>query len=261
MLIGIFLILLFGGTAYFLLNYIKEFNTIVYIIIASYLLKTTFCVRYSYHLSNMVACFLKRKENDPNKAPKSIRFLLSTVERKPNDSKEPPVASSTIRSLFENGSDFFVAPVFYYLFFGIPGALAYRVANILDGMIGHRGEYEYYGKFVAYLDQITNFIPARLTALLTVISAGISRHGSAPKTWAVARRDHNKTDSLNAGWPMAAAAGALEVELERAGHYTLGISDKPLNADTIYRATSLFATLVILFSLISMLILYFITLI
>lgn len=254
MLLTVSLISVFGGASFFLLNYLSGLNSVVYIIVAMFILKTTFCLKESWQLSNLVADYLKSKVDDPSKAPRPIRYLMATVERNESDAMEPPIASSTIRSLFENTSDFLVAPVFYFLLFGVPGALAYRVANILDGMIGHRGEYEYLGKFAAYLDRVINFIPARLTALLTVLAAALSR-SNASKAWKVTINDHGKTESTNAGWPMAAAAGALEVELERAGHYSLGQPDRPLTAATIKQAVGLFQITALLLAAVSLAIL------
>ncbi|MES0278522.1 MAG: cobalamin biosynthesis protein, partial [Dehalococcoidales bacterium] len=99
-------------------------------------------------------------------------------------------------------------------------------------MIGYHGRYEYLGKFPSRLDDVLNYIPARLTALLIVLAAAISR-GSAGKAWRVATKDHGRTESPNAGWPMAAAAGALDVQMEKVGHYKLGAKNKPMTLDTI----------------------------
>ncbi len=96
----------------------------------------------------------------------------------------------------------------------------------MDAMIGYHGEYEYLGKFACWLDDVLNFIPARLTALFLVLAAfmaGKNGRGS----WRVALNEHRKTESPNAGWPMAAMAGALNVRLEKMGHYELG---EPLTA-------------------------------
>ncbi|MFC1864895.1 CobD/CbiB family cobalamin biosynthesis protein, partial [Chloroflexota bacterium] len=119
-----------------------------------------------------------------------------------------------------------VAPLFYFLLFGVPGAIAYRVVNTLDAMVGYHGEYEYLGKFASRLDDVLNFIPARLTALLLVLASFLSGRG-ARASWQVTLREHSKTESPNAGWVMAAVAGALSVQLERVGHYRLGEADTP----------------------------------
>ncbi|MDP6448976.1 MAG: cobalamin biosynthesis protein, partial [Dehalococcoidales bacterium] len=128
--------------------------------------------------------------------------------------------------------DSFVAPLFYCLLFGIPGAMASRVVNTLDAMVGYHGKYEYLGKFASRLDDILNFIPARLTAGLLVLAAFLSRRDRRA-AWRVALSEHTKTESLNAGWPIAAVAGALNVQLDKAGHYRLGKPAVPLVPETI----------------------------
>ena len=110
--------------------------------------------------------------------------------------------------------------------------MAYRVVNTLDAMVGYHGKYEYLGKFACRLDDVLNFIPARLTALLLVLAAFLSgRSGRA--AWQVALKEHIETESINAGWPMAATAGALGVQLEKVGYYKLGKANTPLRAKTI----------------------------
>jgi cobalamin biosynthesis protein CobD/CbiB len=99
---------------------------------------------------------------------------------------------------------------------GIPGALGYRVINTLDAMIGYHGRYEYLGKFAACVDDILNYIPARLSALMIVAAAAILRK-NAGRTWITAVQEHRRTASPNAGWTMAAVAGALNVRLEKQG--------------------------------------------
>jgi len=105
-------------------------------------------------------------------------------------------------------------------------------------MIGYHGKYEYLGKFSSRLDDGLNYIPARLTALLISLAAFLSGR-SGRRSWSIARRDHSLTESPNAGWPMAAAAGALEVQLEKVGQYRLGTGDRPLVTDVIGKAVGL----------------------
>jgi adenosylcobinamide-phosphate synthase len=99
-------------------------------------------------------------------------------------------------------------------------------------VIGYHGKYEYLGKFASRLDDVLNFIPARLTALLLVSAAFLARRDSV-SSWQVARSQHAKTESPNAGWPMAAMAGALNIQLEKVGHYRLGGSNTPDAPETI----------------------------
>jgi adenosylcobinamide-phosphate synthase len=239
---SVFLIVTIGYATYLLLSYVSGFGALIYIIAGGLLLKPAFCLRYSCRLSLLVKQFLDSGPlNDPQRADINIRYLLSTVERKDNEEIKAPIVSSTVRSLVENASDFFVAPLFYFLILGVPGAIAYRVANILDGMIGHRGKYEYLGKFAARLDDVLNYVPARITAVLFVMGSWVLRYNTK-QAWKIMLRDHANTESPNAGWPMSATAGALNTTLDRSGYYSLGDAGNPLTSDTIWHSVRLFRT-------------------
>ncbi len=147
--------------------------------------------------------------------------LRSLVSRDCSQLTAELVAAAAIESLAENLSDSVVAPLFYYVLFGVPGAATYRLFNTFDAMIGYHGRYEYLGKVAARLDDLLNFVPSRLTALLIIVSAPIFG-GNRRTAWRIWRRDARKTESPNAGHPMAAMAGALEVQLEKVNHYILG---------------------------------------
>lgn len=137
------------------------------------------------------------------------------------------LCGATVESLAENSSDSFVAPLFWYVVLtllgapGLVGAAAYRAANTLDAMVGYRGKYEYLGKCAARFDDLLNWVPARLTAL-TLLAAAACCRLDVRGGWHVAWREHGATESPNAGWPMALAAGALGVELSKRGCYVLG---------------------------------------
>jgi adenosylcobinamide-phosphate synthase len=145
------------------------------------------------------------------------------------------VGAATIESLAENLSDSVVAPLFYYLLFDLPGAATYRLFNTFDSMIGYHGRYEYLGKAAARLDDILNFLPSRITALLIIAGAPLFG-GKRGKAWRIWRRDAHKTASPNAGHPMATAAGALGVQLEKVGHYMLGDNERAITTHDIQRA-------------------------
>jgi adenosylcobinamide-phosphate synthase len=136
----------------------------------------------------------------------------------------------------ENASDALVAPMLAYAAFGLPGAAVYRGINTLDAMIGYRGAYEWLGKPAARLDDAANLIPSRVSAGLLALAVGPSRGCAA---WQIAWRDHGRTASLNAGWPMAGMAGALGVELEKVGHYRLGAPARLPQASDIGTAVGL----------------------
>jgi adenosylcobinamide-phosphate synthase len=164
------------------------------------------------------------------------RQLASLCSRDPARLDERQLAAATVESLAENASDSFVAPLFYYAVFGVPGAICYRAVNTLDAMIGYRGRYEYLGKAAARLDDAFNWIPARITAVLLVAAALPTGH-SPTRAWRILARDGARTASPNAGRPMAAMAGLLGVTLEKPEHYRLGDGAEP-RAATIAAAWS-----------------------
>lgn len=145
------------------------------------------------------------------------------VGRDPAKLDESGIARATIESLAENASDGIVAPVFWGALFGLPGIAAYKAINTLDSMIGHRTpRHEAFGWAAARIDDVANFIPARLTALLFSL---LSVRTSA--AWSCMRRDANRHRSVNAGWPEAAMAGALGVRLSGPRHYHGNVADEP----------------------------------
>ena len=225
--ITLFTIILFTVPVYFLLSYLEDLNSVIYVLVGGVFFKFTFSLRGLRQAAIRVKKLLI--EDKLNEARFELRALVSRDTR---NLSRALLVSATVESVAENLSDSFVAPIFYYLILGMPGAIAYRVVNTLDAMIGYHGEYEYLGKFISRLDDVLNFIPARLTAMLLVLAAFISRQ-SGKKSWQVAFREHTKTESPNAGWPMAAVAGALGVQLEKLGSYKLGRVNTPLVPQTI----------------------------
>ncbi len=128
------------------------------------------------------------------------------------------VARAAIESVAENASDGVVAPMFYGLILGAPGALAYKAINTLDSMIGHpQPPYTDLGWASARLDDLANLLPARLTVLLAAAVSGFA--GEAVATLSTARRYGPLTRSPNAGWAEAAFAGALGLMLGGANAY------------------------------------------
>jgi adenosylcobinamide-phosphate synthase len=127
---------------------------------------------------------------------------------------EHGVARAAVESCAENFSDGVVAPVFWYAIAGLPGLLVYKAANTLDSMIGHRSErYLAFGWAAARLDDALNLIPARLAGLLLAGAAAILPDACGRGAFAIMRRDAGRHRSPNAGWPEAAAAGALGLAL------------------------------------------------
>jgi len=141
-----------------------------------------------------------------------------------------------VESLAENVTDSLTGPLFWFALGGLPGAWAYRFVNTADSMWGHHDpEREYVGKFAARLDDLLNWIPARLTALLLAVAAILAGENAAG-AWRQAVAQYRRTLSPNAGWTMAAMAGALGVTLEKVGQYRLEGGNGPLDVRTLRRA-------------------------
>ncbi len=148
---------------------------------------------------------------DLTAARKSVSMI---VGRDTEHLDKAGIAGASLESLAENASDGVIAPLFWGVCFGLPGLAAYKAINTLDSMIGHKNErYGAYGGFAARLDDIANFVPARLTAALIAIAS------FKPAAFRISLRDASQHRSLNAGWPEAAMAGALDVRLSGPRQY------------------------------------------
>ncbi len=134
------------------------------------------------------------------------------VGRDVSELDEPAIARAGIESLAENFADGVVAPAFWYLVAGLPGLIAYKAVNTADSMIGHRtARHEAFGWAAARLDDVLNWLPARIAAGLIVAAASFG--GNGRRALKAAIDDAPKHASPNAGWPEAAAAGALGLAL------------------------------------------------
>jgi adenosylcobinamide-phosphate synthase len=156
------------------------------------------------------------------------RQLARIVGRDTDRLSEPELVRGVIETLAESTCDGVVAPLCYLVAGGVPAALAYKAINTLDSMIGHREPpYTHFGRCAARLDDVANFIPARVTAAAIVAAAAITgqRAAGAFHVW---RRDRHQHDSPNAGQPEAAMAGALGVTLGGVNFYDGVPSPKPL---------------------------------
>ena len=171
------------------------------------------------------------------------------VGRDPAKLDEAAIARASIESLSENTSDGIVAPLFWGALFGLPGIIGYKAINTLDSMIGHRSErHEDFGWASARIDDIANFVPARLTALLFALVSATHKDALA-----CVLRDAGHHRSINAGWPEAAMAGSLAVRLCGPRFYHGQLADEPwLNggapdpkADDITRALKLYVRAVV----------------
>ncbi|MGN7612787.1 adenosylcobinamide-phosphate synthase CbiB [Magnetococcales bacterium HHB-1] len=151
-------------------------------------------------------------------ARKRVSYLVSRDSQKMNETE---ITKATMESVLENGCDAVFSPLFWYLLFGAPGALLYRLANTLDAMWGYRTpRFNLFGYATARLDDLLNFIPARLTALTYALSGHFK---SAIKSW----RNLPHWKSPNAGIVMTTGAGALQCQLGGDACYHGKIEKKP----------------------------------
>ncbi|MGH7114484.1 MAG: adenosylcobinamide-phosphate synthase CbiB [Stellaceae bacterium] len=149
------------------------------------------------------------------------------------------VARAAIESLAENFSDGVVAPVFWYLVLGLPGLFAYKMANTLDSMIGHRTQhYRSFGWAAARFDDLVNLVPARISGLLIAAAALFAEKCRPGRALAIMLRDGRKHRSPNAGWPEGAMAGALGLALAGPRHYPEGIVVDPWVGDGTARVAT-----------------------
>lgn len=188
------------------------------VLVSAYLLKSTIAIRCLLDTSEEIGNLV---ENDFSEAKKLLPALVS---RNPNGLTKTQATSAVIESLSENFVDTVVSPLLYFLLFspiglGVEAALAFKATNTLDSMLGYRTEeLKDLGWASAKLDDLANWIPARLS-LPIIVAARPSRAGQIVKT---TFRNYAATPSPNSGWPMAAAAGALGIRLEKPGVYVVG---------------------------------------
>ncbi|MBN1375580.1 MAG: cobalamin biosynthesis protein [Dehalococcoidia bacterium] len=216
--------------------YLQYLNTVVYVIVSAYLLKHTFSLRGLWQAVQKVKTNLQ--SSSVQTAREDVKAL---VHRDPSQLDNSQLISAAIESCAENLCDSFVAPLFYFAIFGLPGAVAYRIANTFDAMIGYHGRWEYTGKFAARFDDLLNYIPARLSAIFILAAAAICRASTAAG-WKAMLAYHNRTESPNAGWTMSAMAGSLNIVLEKEGHYRLGNGENELSVSAISSSQAIMLT-------------------
>ncbi|WP_204602017.1 adenosylcobinamide-phosphate synthase CbiB [Paremcibacter congregatus] len=136
------------------------------------------------------------------------------VGRDTTQMNAPAISRAATESLAENFSDGVIAPAFYFLLAGLPGLILYKALNTADSMIGHKNDrYMSFGWAAARLDDLANYIPARLTALLIIGAAIFTVKASPARALHMAQRYAPQHRSPNAGWPESALAGALDFRL------------------------------------------------
>ena len=196
-----------------------------------------------------------------DKARKSVSYLVS---RNTEELSESFIVSAVIESLTENITDSYIAPIFYYtifaaiilikpfnnqLFYLLLIPMLYRMSNTLDAMLGYKtDELINIGFFPAKLDDVLNFIPARIAGIYVVISAYLLKL-DGKNSFKIMKRDARNCPSPNSGFTMATTAGALNIQLIKKDTYILGDANKSIDKNDITRAVNLSKLTIILFTL------------
>ena len=231
-LLALTVTLVFTLPVYFGLGLVLDvLGVLVYVIMAAVVFKITFCIKLETEWA--LATALAVKEGDLTKG----RMYASLFSRRDTqDLTSPQIISAIIESMAENLPDFKLSPIMYCAFLGVPGAVACRTINILDGTLGFKDpEHIHIGWFSANLDTITNYIPARISMLLIVLASAILGENYVG-AWTNAHQERAKVSSTNHGWPIAAMSGALDIRLEKTGFYVLGENLEEPTPNHIIRA-------------------------
>jgi adenosylcobinamide-phosphate synthase len=217
-------------------------SIIASIVIGGLLVKTTIAIRGMENHAKAVLMSL-----DSENLEMARTNLSMIVKRNTKNLDKNHIISGVLESISENTVDGITGPLFYYALFGLPGAFVYRIINTADSMIGYKTDiFKNVGWFAASCDTILNYIPSRLTGLTMIISAAILQN-NWKESYRVMIRDGKKTESPNAGYPMAALAGALETKFEKINHYKLGDGEVTLTNKQVYSAIKIMKLASILF--------------
>jgi len=202
------------------------------VIVAAYLFKSTFAVR----------CLLQTAEKIGNAIKGSLEqarcMLPALVGRDAGSLSRGQASSAVIESLSENYVDSILSPLFFYLLLqpaglGLEAALAFKAISTMDSMLGYKtAELQELGFFPARLDDLANYLPARLSIFIMALAMP----GRAGAIVDVALRDHARTPSPNSGWPMSGIAGALGLRLEKPAYYILNDKGKEPQPSDVKKA-------------------------
>lgn len=239
---GLIILLLFTLNVGISLITIDYISLVISVIIGGLLLKSTLAIRGMEKHAKSVLESLDEKNIDMAR-----NNLSMIVKRNTGNLDKNHILSGVLESISENTVDGITGPLFYYALFGLSGAFVYRVVNTADSMIGYKTDiFKNVGWFAANCDNILNYIPSRLTGLVMIISAAILQKNWR-ESYKIMIRDGKKTESPNAGYPMAALAGALETKFEKIDHYKLGDGEITLTKEHVYSAISIMKLTSILF--------------
>lgn len=258
-----FLVVLFVFCVISILLYFIYLFSSINVVLLFIVFTILFSSTYSVNMLLQTACDVRNDLSESiEKARKSVSYLVS---RDTDELTESFIVSAVIESLTENITDSYIAPVFYFFIFAmimfvsplnnclyylllVP--MLYRASNTMDAMLGYKtDELSKIGYVPAKLDDILNYIPARISGLFVVISAYLLNL-DGKNSFKVMMRDARKCPSPNSGYTMAPTAGALNIQLIKKDTYILGDDNKVIVADDISKAVKLSKLTIILFTII-----------
>lgn len=237
------------GLTWVVLRWAAEIHIWVYYAVYTLLAYTCLAARCLAHEGKRIYTALLG--GDITQARKLLSYI---VGRDTGELDESGITRGAVETVAENTSDGVVAPLLYLFIGGVPLAMAYKAVNTLDSMVGYKNErFLYFGWASAKLDDLANYVPARLTGILMVAAAWLLRL-DAKQSLKILRRDSRNHSSPNSGFPEAAAAGALGVQLGGMNNYfgkpvvkpTIGNSSRPLDKQDIVNMNRLMYTAVII---------------
>jgi adenosylcobinamide-phosphate synthase len=230
---------------------IKIFGGFIVIIVASVsfiipfiILKLLISIPWLYHILNVIIiwttlaakCLSKEakkvyyalKDKDIEKARLMLSYIVGRDTTQLNDNE---IIRADVETVAENAADGVIAPLFYAIIGGAPLAMMYKAINTMDSMLGYMNEkYKYIGFFPAKVDDVFNFIPARITGILICLSSFVVK-GNAVESFKIMLRDRKNHKSPNCAYPEAAAAGAMKVQLGGTNVYFGEVVYKPTIGD------------------------------
>lgn len=240
-----------------ILFYLFSFNIIIFYILFTLILSSTFSIRMLLDTASDVETDLKE---DIDKARQAVSYLVS---RNTDELTKEHIVSATIESLTENITDSYISPVFYFMIISIIGIFTdsyavfvililipfnYRIFNTLDAMVGYEtDELIDIGFVPAKIDDILNYIPSRIAGLFVVLSA-FCLNFDYKNSYKILKRDARNCPSPNSGFTMASAAGALNIQLIKLDTYILGDNNKNIETSDIGRAVKLSKLTIFLFT-------------
>ncbi len=222
-----------SGALFFIEKWLQQQNAGVSFFMTAVLLSFVITPRSLAEAGLEIASYLKAQ--DMEKARFKVGWI---VGRDTKSLDESEVTRATVETVAENIVDGIISPLFFFCLGGLPLAFAYRAVNTMDSMIGYKNDaYLYFGRFAARLDDVCNWIPARITFLLVLFAAFILGYDWR-SAWLTAQRDAAKHPSPNSGWAEASVAGALNVRLGGLNYYGGRESFRAYMGDPVQKLTA-----------------------